>query len=118
MSRQDGLSQKGQPPEARPSTSREKPLAAPCPSSSKAKRSSPKATSSAWMLFSPGLANETTRCLLSHRRDHLSRPIWLRLHLPTRLVGLVARNLWRENTRGQHRRWLAAPQACLGKTVS
>ena len=64
--------------------------------------------------FSPtGLANETTRCVLSHRRDHLSRPLWLRLHLPTRLVGLVSRNIWRETTRCQHRRWLAAPQACL-----
>ena len=54
-----------------------------------------------------------THRLLSHRCDHLPRPLWLRVHLPTRLVGLVSRNIWRENSRCQHRRFLAAPQACL-----
>src|SRR5216110_2479843 len=63
--------------------------------------------------FPAGLANETTHLLHSHRRDHLSRPIWLRLHLPPRLVGLVPRHIWRETIRCQHRRFLAAPQACL-----
>jgi hypothetical protein len=28
------------------------------------------------------------------------------------LVGLVSRNIWRENNRCQHRRFLAAPQVC------
>ena len=113
-----GYFQQVQPPSARPSPSTEKPWAAPGTSFSRSRRSTTIDTSSTCMLFSIGTARDTTHLLHSHRRDYLPCPIWLRLHLPTRLVGLASRNVWHENHRCQCRAFLAASQACLRKTVS
>ena len=52
------------------------------------------------------------------RRRLLSRAIWLRLHLPARLAGLDAQNIWRQDDRSWRREFIAEPKTGSRSSLS